>query len=746
MKLNLKLKHKMVISILCLAIIPLLIYGVINFYRERRIINDNIMDNKIDSVQQVTREAENRLFEKKNLLKVATLAEDINLENNTEQNELFESIVEDYDYFEAIAVIDETEEAIKSRAFLQNLLEEEKEYAINIKNSIWSEEEVINISIPLNGEDSKGILVAEVNLDLLSGIVSDLKEVGEVYLTDLDTDFSINMLNLERTDLEEIDKVLNFDNQSDIFYDEAGNEKLGVSGFFDELNLAIIYQGEVADVFAASDNGFLNRIFLFLLISIIIGLIALFISDKISKPLIKAIDFAEEITDGNLNLDPLDIQIKMEEIIDLDKQVDGVSDKNLIAITKMIEKIIRDFPEEDLSFELKKLANDINIPEIHVVNEAGYISASNVDDFINFDFSQSDQTKPFLPGIKDKKFTLVQEPRKRGTDGKLFQYVGVARQDKAGVIQIGAEPAELKRLSEELNVTGLARNIRQDEVSNLASALNQMQVQLKEMIISISENVDNLSSYSEELSATAEESNASVEQTKNAFVEMADNITNLLAGIKEVKNFTEQANQQTQAGEDKVANTMESMERITKSVDEAVVNIQELNTAFQEINKVVDLIDNIAEQTNLLALNASIEAARAGKSGESFAVVAEEIRSLSEKTSKSTNTIDNLIVGVKNKVKDSLEVIEEVKEETKTGEERVIGTKEVFLDIRENSKELVSKVEKSTKSAKTLSQNSNQIEQSAQEIAAMSDEVASSAQSLARMSQKLKELIKEFEL
>ena len=122
---------------------------------------------------------------------------------------------------------------------------------------------------------------------------------------------------------------------------------------------------------------------------------------------------------------------------------------NFIRITKTIASAIALAPEQTLrTEEMQKIVDRLGIEEIHVADENGILQWGNVPGFFGFDFSSSDQTIPFLPALESDNFELAQEPQQRGTDKALFQYIGVSRIDKPGLVQIGVTPAELQNLIE----------------------------------------------------------------------------------------------------------------------------------------------------------------------------------------------------------------------------------------------------------------------------------------------------------
>ena len=153
-----------------------------------------------------------------------------------------------------------------------------------------------------------------------------------------------------------------------------------------------------------------------------------------------------------------EIKSTIEEREENAQMTEEAIDKYLIMVTEAINEIFADTPNFLLQNRVDSLVESLNVPEIHVTDGQGVIQWSSVDDFIGFDFHSDEQTQPFLEGLENKDFQLSQEPQERGTDGTLFKYVGVARQGKPGIVQIGVQPTELQSLLDKINIKRIAGN------------------------------------------------------------------------------------------------------------------------------------------------------------------------------------------------------------------------------------------------------------------------------------------------
>lgn len=132
--------------------------------------------------------------------------------------------------------------------------------------------------------------------------------------------------------------------------------------------------------------------------------------------------------------------------------------KDLGVKARAAAKIIADDPASVSNEKLEALAKDLNVNEIDISDEKGVMAYSTAPGFIGYDFGSSDQSKPFLEALTNKSFELVQDPAPRGTDKVIYQFAGVARRDKPGIIQVGVEPKTLSALLDHVSLDNLVNN------------------------------------------------------------------------------------------------------------------------------------------------------------------------------------------------------------------------------------------------------------------------------------------------
>jgi methyl-accepting chemotaxis protein len=393
--------------------------------------------------------------------------------------------------------------------------------------------------------------------------------------------------------------------------------------------------------------------------------------------------------------------------------------------------------------------------------------------------------------ITDPLSHLIEVAHKIGDSGDLDQTIDIHRGDEVGVLaenfnkmivhlkemaDVSAAIAEgqlfvaVKPRSQQDTMAkafsrmtqGLRELVRQvrDSASQVASGAGQMAGASDEsakVSVQAASAIDEVTSTMHEMSVNVQNvvkntqvQASSVAETSSSIDQMVTSIQRVADTAKLLVDISHRSREEAKTGMATMDKATEGLNRTSHAIQASAEIIDVLGRRADDIGKIIEVIDDLAEQTNLLALNAAIEAARAGEHGLGFAVVAEEVRKLAEKSTQSTKEISELIQGIQ---KEAREAVENMDKSTSMVQEGLVLNKDLSLALDKIS-DVVSEVYKFSQEigAATMEQSSgsaqiakatNRLTEITQEINSSVEEQASGAQAVVRSMERMRELVQQ---
>ena len=300
----------------------------------------------------------------------------------------------------------------------------------------------------------------------------------------------------------------------------------------------------------------------------------------------------------------------------------------------------------------------------------------------------------------------------------------------------------------------------EDEIGVIIKAQRKMRKGLVELISQFKLTAEKVASAATEIASAAEQSASGAGEQESQAGEVSSSIEEMAATIVEssqnAASATESArNAAEEAGEGGhiVQQTIEGMQAISESVKASSATIAELGKRSDEIGEIIGVIDDIADQTNLLALNAAIEAARAGEQGRGFAVVADEVRKLAERTTKATAEIAGMIKGIQEDTSGAVASMEEGTTQVEAGMELAVKAGDsltsivsVVSEVQKMIEQIATASDEQSAAAEQISGNVGNIASVSKQSAESAEQMAATAEQLNRQTDNLNELVSRFKL
>jgi methyl-accepting chemotaxis protein len=302
--------------------------------------------------------------------------------------------------------------------------------------------------------------------------------------------------------------------------------------------------------------------------------------------------------------------------------------------------------------------------------------------------------------------------------------------------------------------------VSNDEIGEMSRHFNAFVEKLHQAIVHVARSSDDVSSAAntldnaaEQMATGVEEAAAQVNSVATASEEMSTTSSEIAQNCVMAAKSSEKANNAATAGEGIIQETVNVMKRINGRVKESAGIIKSLGARSDQIGKVVGLINDIADQTNLLALNAAIEAARAGEHGRGFAVVADEVRKLAERTTEATKEIGDTIEAMQGETKSAVSSMEEGVKEVEVGSVEAEKSGDALNDILKQINAATVEINQIAVASEQQTATTNEIANNIQHISEVMHDTskriqdnASASSQLAGLAKDLQKLVGQFTL
>ncbi|MFQ3550170.1 MAG: methyl-accepting chemotaxis protein, partial [Armatimonadota bacterium] len=400
-------------------------------------------------------------------------------------------------------------------------------------------------------------------------------------------------------------------------------------------------------------------------------------------------------------------------------------DANMLVASTLEGKLQTRADATKHSGDFAKIVDGINATldaVVEPINEAAEV----LDHLANNDLTAR------MQGDYKGDFALIKESLNKAMDTLQSAILQVAESST----KVAASSQTLSAITEE--VSKGSQQIA--ETSNQVAQGSQDQARTVE---ASSAAMEQLGRAIQEVSKGAQSQATTVDETVTLVQQISAAIDQVASSAQDAARTSHEVSEVADSGGKQVADAVGSMSKIKEATDAVADMVRQLGDQSQQIGAIVETIDDIAEQTNLLALNAAIEAARAGEHGKGFAVVADEVRKLAERSSKATGEIAELIQNIQQMTEQAVSAMErgshEVEEGTALGNEAGEALQKIQTAIRG----VVKQVEEVSAAAQQMTASSNEVIKAIENVSAITEESTAATEEMAASSTEVGQQIEQ---